>query len=419
MSGTTGRVNGDRLGGGVPRSVPAAGGPVAAVCGSRPEAEEAVQEAFVRALGLTVAELPVIAAIGRANLDLNQDGPRFFVAFDVGHALFVGTDVAGTTNVYVTVDNATSWQTHPCSVCPEWTVHSGCCPDRQRPATLSRVTRRRIVVLASVAVVAAVALAISLATAAHATALRQTYLQLNLCGNACNNGTLAVITQLEHTIDARQPFAITLNELCENQYDRLTADLGAYHGRFDPTGPTCVNGARYGNAILLHTTEVTLIGSWQLPNPAADETRRLMCLGTRLPDGPALTVCGTHISSFVANGPPQISAVAAILRGLPGHDPLVLAGDFNTVPANPGLDPLYRTCYAGGTGQFDEAASTGCARTETGDEHTWQQHKYDYVFLSGGGFTAVEADASDAVNGLSDHRALWATATVVSSSRPG
>jgi len=77
-----------------------------------------------------------------------------------------------------------------------------------------------------------------------------TYLQFNLCGNVCNGGGLAVVERLATVIEDRRPDAVTLNEVCENQYERLRTDLRAYQGHFDPTGPRCVNGARYAHARL-------------------------------------------------------------------------------------------------------------------------------------------------------------------------
>ncbi len=274
---------------------------------------------------------------------------------------------------------------------------------------------------AAVAVAGTALAAIVYAGGASAAAGRQTYLQLNLCGNACNHGGLAVVRNLESTIVVGRPFAVTLNEVCENQYDQLRADLGAYDGRFDPTGPRCRNGSRYGNAILVRAPGVDLVGSWQLPNPAGDETRRLMCLSTRPPGTPPLVVCVTHISNVEANIAAQIGVIADILRGLGGTEAVLLGGDFNTDPADARLNPLYSTCYGSGTGVFEEADSAGCgsrATTETirgtdvVNEDTFQRHKLDYIFLSDGHWPTARANAVDAANGLSDHDALWATATL-------
>src|SRR5262245_3159486 len=109
---------------------------------------------------------------------------------------------------------------------------------------------------------------VGFASGANALTGRQAGLQLNMCGNVCNHGGLAVVANIARTIAARAPLAVTLNEVCQNQYDRLRADLAVYSGRFDPTGPLCTNGARYGNAILVRTPQTRLVGSWPLPDSA-------------------------------------------------------------------------------------------------------------------------------------------------------
>jgi endonuclease/exonuclease/phosphatase family metal-dependent hydrolase len=271
-------------------------------------------------------------------------------------------------------------------------------------------------------VAAAVAFAIS--SLAHPTGFGQTYLQLNMCGNVCNDGGYAVTDNIETTIGQHSPTVVTLNEVCENQFDRLQADLPAYQGRFDPTGPICQDGARYGNALLARAQRLTFLNSWLLPNPANDETRRLMCLRMQVTGQPSVVVCTVHISSFLANVGPQVSAIATILNGLDVADPVLLAGDFNTDPGDTRLNPLFGSCYAGGSGVFHEADSTGCVARSTLDQksgsdienqETFPGHKYDDIFLAEGGWSAVRAQVIDAAGGRSDHHGLLATATLVGS----
>jgi len=257
--------------------------------------------------------------------------------------------------------------------------------------------------------------------AARATVDEETYLQLNLCGNVCNGGGLAVVERLEGVIQERRPDAVTLNEVCENQFAWLRADLVGYDGRFDPTGPTCRSGARYGNAALMRTRDVALVGSWALPDLNGAEPRRLMCLRGRPSGRGPLIACVTHISTDQADIGPQINTVATVLNGLIGLTGLsgptgaaadvLLGGDLNVDPFDERLNPL----YAAPT--FDEVDSSGRASrsvrdlldgTDVINEETFGQHKLDYVFLSarGASSTAHVADAA-----LSDHRALWATLT--------
>jgi endonuclease/exonuclease/phosphatase family metal-dependent hydrolase len=256
---------------------------------------------------------------------------------------------------------------------------------------------------------------------AHATPVRQAYLQFNMCGNACNHGGLAVVHNLEHTIAADRPVAVTLNEVCENQYERLRRDLPGYAGRFDPTGPVCGNGTRYGNAVLVHGSGLDVLGGRQLPNPAGDETRRLLCVRGHPAGAAALVVCVTHISFVAGNIAAQIDAVAGYLRGLPGGEAILLGGDFNTDPGDARLDPVYSNRYDAGTGSFTEADSAAShSRMGTGrrpgadgvNETTFAKTKLDYIFLADGHWSAARATVVDAGGGLSDHGALLATTTV-------
>jgi endonuclease/exonuclease/phosphatase family metal-dependent hydrolase len=240
---------------------------------------------------------------------------------------------------------------------------------------------------------------IAFAYGAAATPGRQTFLQLNMCGNACNHGGLAVVRRIEAAIRGGWPYAVTLNEVCENQFDQLSVDLTAYRGRFDPTGPVCSNGVRYGNAILMRTEAVELVGSWSLPSIAGGEPRRLMCLSPRQTRPGPLITCVTHLSFLQEEIAAQIDAVAGITRGLGGSHALLLGGDFNAAPADTRLDLIYRAASGTGIGGFDEAAS---ARGGS---------KIDYIFLSVGHWSDATARNADVTGGLSDHRAVWAAAT--------
>ena len=227
--------------------------------------------------------------------------------------------------------------------------------------------------------------------AAGSTVNRQTYLQFNLCGNVCNAGGLDVITGLRTVIANRQPYAVTLNEVCENQYARLAAGLPGYDGRFDPTGPICRNGSRYGNAALLRAADVTLVGRWSLPNLAGGEPRRLMCLRGWPTGRRPVIACVTHISTQPVDIGAQLRTVADVLNGLEGGaTSVLLGGDFNTDPSDARMSPLRR------------------AGTDVVNEATFGRHRYDYVFLSEDSRSSVTADVTDPPHGRSDHKALWA-----------
>jgi endonuclease/exonuclease/phosphatase family metal-dependent hydrolase len=109
-----------------------------------------------------------------------------------------------------------------------------------------------------------------------------------------------------------------------------------------------------------------------------------------------------HVSSFLANVGRQVSAIASVLSGpnglaAPGRGRLVLAGDFNTGITDHRLDPL----------------RPGFTEADADHRATFEQSKFDDVFLAGGGWSSPTAEVLDAAGGLSDHRALWVAATPV------
>jgi endonuclease/exonuclease/phosphatase family metal-dependent hydrolase len=273
--------------------------------------------------------------------------------------------------------------------------------------------------LAVVAVVVLAIVGLDRSVAARTSPEQETYLQFNMCGNVCNSGGLAVIAKLETVIARQQPSAVTLNEVCENQFTRLVADLGRYSGRFDATGPICRDGARYGNAALLRSSDASLVGSWALPDLAGSEPRRLLCITGHPNAGRPLVACVTHISTQRRDAGAQIEAVADTLHELTGtHGVVLLGGDFNSDPSDAWMSPLYPTCRM--TAALREADSAGCASRSVRNrlvgvdlinQETFSQHKYDYIFLSTAGWSSMTAHVTDTLDGLSDHKALWATAT--------
>jgi len=121
-------------------------------------------------------------------------------------------------------------------------------------------------------------------------------LQFNMCGNACGT-RFAVVDDLEAEITGRtrQPFVVTLNEVCRGQYDRLLANL-PYHGHFQPTMPNrCWDGSDYGIAVLVRSSDVGYAGSAPLPAPAGGEPRTVTCVRTAFQSRP-LVACATHLA---------------------------------------------------------------------------------------------------------------------------
>ena len=135
----------------------------------------------------------------------------------------------------------------------------------------------------------------------------------------------------------------------------------------------------------------------------------------------------TRIDYHASNTAVQIAAVAARAGGYAPANAVVVGGDFNSTPTSSALSAMYSGSYPGGRGTFVEADSASLARTGGGSSSTYNQftgcggapcpsgshpahRKIDYLFLSGGGFSAYSATALSAAH--SDHRPLLATAVV-------
>jgi endonuclease/exonuclease/phosphatase family metal-dependent hydrolase len=236
-------------------------------------------------------------------------------------------------------------------------------------------------------------------------------LQFNMCGMACGT-RFTVVGDLEREITGRgrQPFVVTLDEVCRGQYDRLLADL-RYRGHFQPTVPNrCWDGSDYGIAVLVRGSEIGYAGSAPLPGPAGGEPRTVTCVRTRAP-GPAarpLVACATHLDTDPVNTASQVAAVAAHAGGF--DDAVVVGGDFNARPRDPAMAAMageFVEADAGG-----DAFTGGCPRPRCGSApgYAHPTRKIDYIFLSRGDFTGVSARVTSAPH--SDHVPLWATAAL-------
>jgi endonuclease/exonuclease/phosphatase family metal-dependent hydrolase len=242
---------------------------------------------------------------------------------------------------------------------------------------------------------------------------RRSFLQFNMCGYVCNDAGLAAADGVVRLIDRRRPHVVTLNEVCENQWNRIQARL-SYRGRFDVAaeGRPCTGGHRFGNAILVRGA-YTFLGAWSLPKSI--EARRILCVRPELPGTPAFTACVTHVEPDPTTIASQVTAIADHLDGFALAGPVLLAGDFNTVPSDPRLHPLYRSsCDPAGTGHFHELdAGPDCRRTggaEGRNRATFgTDRKFDYLFVT----DHWRDRAAEIIDGPgSDHRALWGSATL-------
>ena len=237
-----------------------------------------------------------------------------------------------------------------------------------------------------------------------------TMLQFNMCGSACGT-RFAVVDDLESAItgQARPPFVVTLDEVCRGQYNRLVADL-PYHGHFQPTVPHwCWDGSDYGIAVLVRSSDVGYAGSAPLPAPAGGEPRTMTCVRTTVRAEP-LVACAAHLDTDPANTPSQVAAVAEHADAFRVGAAVVVGGDFNTTPRQPALDRMEAGFVEADAG--DDAFTGGCSRDRCGDApgYAHPTRKIDYLFLSRGDFTGISAAVTSAPH--SDHRPLWATATL-------
>ncbi len=237
-----------------------------------------------------------------------------------------------------------------------------------------------------------------------------TFLQFNMCGNACGT-RFAVVDDLESAItdQGRPPFVVTLDEVCRVQYDRLLEDL-PYHGHFQPTVRNrCWDGSDFGIAVLVRTSDVEYVGSAPLPAPFGGEPRMVTCVRTQVRAEP-LVACATHLDTDPRNSPSQVAAVADHVGAFRAGAAAVVGGDFNTTPGRPALDPMEAGFVEADAA--DDAFTGGCSRAHCGAApgYAHPTRKIDYVFLARGDFTGVSAAVTSAPH--SDHTPLWATATL-------
>ncbi|TYB47627.1 endonuclease/exonuclease/phosphatase family protein [Nonomuraea sp. PA05] len=198
-------------------------------------------------------------------------------------------------------------------------------------------------------------------------------------------------------------------------------------GRWDPDNPDA--DLRFGLVIFAKGAAQTINNGSRVvyPLPETDpsgtiENRIMLCARAPI-TGRLVRACNTHIAPG-ALGSRQIAHVATLTREFAAMgDPVVLAGDFNVLPHEAALDPLYN--HSGGRGVFQEVDENdksffvnGCApsqdRCRSGEAtakkpcspNVTHPGKIDYIFLSYYWFTTVRGDAAACAGDLSDHHLL-------------
>jgi endonuclease/exonuclease/phosphatase family metal-dependent hydrolase len=200
---------------------------------------------------------------------------------------------------------------------------------------------RRGTFLAAAASAAVLAFAFAAAAARPHGRSEYALLQMNLCLSGiagCFAGTHypAVVDEAIAKVRANRPNAVTLNEACAGDVDRIAADTG-YHARF---ATVIYNGARlpcrdpadrgvFGIAVL---TRALIQHAQQAPYDAQTgaERRRLLCVEGS--DG--VRACTSHLSESrtpnqKATNDAQCAELARVLASGAPHEPTILGGDMN------------------------------------------------------------------------------------------
>lgn len=324
---------------------------------------------------------------------------------------------------------------------------------RRNVPTHRHQTRKTPALLAAAALVAATLTAI---VGDHAAQAQQDegvevparIFHFNMCGAVTNNddctshggsgeGT-AVPALVSSILDTRddaprpgRPDIVTLNEVCETQFNALRTSLAEagypMDGRFATAKANegnCENDSDFGNAVLTREPITNDAGdqiAFPLPMPEdSGEVRTLLCVDTPL-RGKAIKACSVHISTDGDRRAAQVPVVAGIVNGFVNAGlPVILGGDFNATPEDEVLDALYN--HHGGTGRFREVDETDfanagilcrdafedtCRSGEGTHPGVLGDSKIDYIFVSDD-FASLDADAT--TSPVSDHDPLRGTA---------
>ncbi|MBT2466725.1 VCBS repeat-containing protein [Streptomyces sp. ISL-66] len=189
-------------------------------------------------------------------------------------------------------------------------------------------------------------------------------LSYNACGNAENcqseMTTAAWADGLQGHITDWDSDVVALQEMCKGQYDALRGRLPGYAGvwaskqKADRCGKWG-DDKSFGQVLLIkgvQQTEITPMSAEVTPDGFTGEKRSVVCAKAPL-DGRTVLACGTHLRQDAAtqNDTP---ALMARIDGWANGLPVVMTGDFNSVPRHTNLDPV----FAGlpGTLSFEEAS---------------------------------------------------------------
>ncbi|WP_323450822.1 endonuclease/exonuclease/phosphatase family protein [Streptomyces yaizuensis] len=273
---------------------------------------------------------------------------------------------------------------------------------------------------------------------------RPRFLSYNVCGASCSiyqGSKPAWRDKVVGAVDAWDTDLLMLQELCHGQWTLLRDALGNRSSggpSYDSAWGAALGSAsgcakwgpdtRYGLAVFARGGPGTIDNGSRtvtfLDRPSAGEQRILLCARTRV-TGRDVRACNTHLDYRGDNPRAQAGQVAALTRGFANQgEPVVLAGDFNMLPKDRRMDPLYH--HSGGTGIFQEADENdksyfrGADCPQSGDRcrsgeataepvcspRVTEPGKIDYIFLGYAWFQTVRGDAAACTPGMSDHHLL-------------
>jgi endonuclease/exonuclease/phosphatase family metal-dependent hydrolase len=244
-------------------------------------------------------------------------------------------------------------------------------------------------------------------------------MSFNVCGGACRRGEVArTAAYTARTAVTRHASVVLLQELCYSQFLRVRSLLATrgYSAEFAAATRSTAcddddheHGRGFGVAVLVRGASHGRVVK-PLPTPSGVE-KRLMLGVTADVGGRSTFVAVVHLSPSPAAGLERQLAVVARYLNPKASRPLIVGGDFNSLPDNPGLSRFY-SAAVGGTGRFIEADETRTGRPVRGGAATFDTaaRKIDYIFLSDEWFRHPRAKSLATT--MSDHHVYIGTARV-------
>lgn len=258
-------------------------------------------------------------------------------------------------------------------------------------------------------------------------------LQFNIAGGAKNAGSMTVADYVVGRVLAEQPDVISLNEVCDDQYqhirDRLNeAGYGA-NSHFAHTKLVALECSELvqpdgaGNAIFVRAGiedgsatsyyfdgPDTLVDSWD-----GFLDRGIACVTARFEI--PIRACAAHTSPEDDVASREAATIARVFGPEAERRPFILVGDLNVAPSYPSPQaPAIAVLYApeaGGTGPFWEADMFHSGSPpRPGGAPTQGSSKIDYILASKNHFSSevsarVEEPGECDGHPCSDHRLVW------------